>query len=156
MTACFFLEFFSDWITLIQSVRISLDRLWNFLNQNIGLSSISFDDWLMLRQTTTSLSVKLPKIFSARCVNPGLFNILSSGLAWAILWMFLSFLNWNWASKLSILSIKFWIRFLNFSVFLYYLLSTSTFGIVLNNMPDLYNKNLSLNFKILYLYGFCD
>ena len=85
MIAFSFLEFFTELRNLIQSVWFSFERLPNFLNQNIGLSNISFDDWLMFRQTSTSSSAKLPKIFSARCTNPGVFKIFSMGLISAML-----------------------------------------------------------------------
>ena len=118
---CFYLLKILYWLNNIDPVFLVLLReiLLNFLNQNIGLSNICFDDRLICRQTSASSSAKLPKIFSARCTNPGLFKIFSIGLTSALLRMS-SFLDWIWAGKFSFSSIKFWIWSNNSSKFRFY------------------------------------
>ena len=122
MMAFIFSKFFNDWITLIQSFWFAFEILLNFPNQNIGLSNICFDDWLISRQISASSSVKLPKTFSARCANPGLFKIFSRGLTIV--------LDWIWAANFFFSSIKFCIWSHNSSKFHF--------------SPGIFNKSINL------------
>ena len=105
MIAYLFLkEFCTDWITLFQFFWFSMERLLNFLNQNIGswnirLSKICLEDWLRSPQICKCSTSKLKKIFSARCWRPGLFKIVSNMLSvrqlffkWKLVIMFNEFI----------------------------------------------------------------
>ena len=79
-------EFCTDWIALAQSYWFPMERPLNFFNQyigswNIGPSKIRLADWLRSLQILKCSTSKLPKIISARCWRPGLFNIFSNILS---------------------------------------------------------------------------
>ena len=71
------LEFFADWITLIQSFLFFFEKCSNFLKQNIGFCKLCLQDWLICAQIFKSSTSRFQKIFSARCWSPGLVMIFS-------------------------------------------------------------------------------